>query len=321
MLNNADQIRLSQLLNSVAIPAGGMRFGGFSANRVARTLSAHKPPVLPEIHFSDNDDAVITKTFERMREGLSVDRFLADPEMARSLANAVRKLQVKASDSQINRRLLAMRKATGGKKLKPTSRRDVFGDLRDRFGPGVDFAMVKLRVGHGASMDDILADPELGEIFESTARRITPGGKPVQYRICGLQIRKNRHLESNELSLFDDLDVRDLERNSQVEELQKLSDSFAPKGPGILVLREADQPLMVGAFRNAKLGASLLKRKSFQSGMIAENRFWKANPSEWSVACVTPEDVPDAPLRLWELRLIATWKPPFNWPVRMPSAA
>jgi hypothetical protein len=272
--------------------------------------------LLPDIEFTDTDDQVIAKAFERVRDGLSADRLLADPEHAIRFDRLCAQLGVKQPPAAINRRLLRLRKASGGGQLKPTSRREVFADLTEVLGPAVEFALAKVRVRYGASVDDVLADPDIGAEFETVAREITPGHSPLEYRICALQIRKNRHLERREEALFDLLDSRGvLAEVSEIGTLDTIREDRAPADPGILLVGEALRPLYLFRHHNLKQGAEVLRSARLVRG-LEMNSLWTPDPHCIPVSFIDANELEDGSPRLWELRLIKDLGPVFNWPVR-----
>lgn len=316
---------LARTLGGVVVPGGRSRFGGFGVGSTTASLLAGRPPVLPEVAFSDTDDEVIAKTFERMRDGMAVDRFLADPAVVDSFVSACKRLGIKQPAAAINRRLFRLRKATGGGRLRATSRRDMHRGLVDRLGPAVEFAMVRMAIRHGASTDDLLADPEFGAEFERLARTVIPGGSALEYRLCALQIRKNRHLERRHRSLFESLEPSEVA--SEFEELGTLADvqiDAAPEEEGIVLLQDPNKPLLLSRFHDLRQGARLLARAPIARGFSAGDHFMDIRPAEVRLRYVSAEnlrDISEGSARLWELRLIAELNPTFNWPVRWNRAA
>ena len=66
----------------------------------------------------------------------------------------------------------------------------------------IEFALVRLRYRYGASIDDILLDPDLGEKFEQLASELAPGLRDVDLRLGALYIRKTRHFEKKDIFSF-----------------------------------------------------------------------------------------------------------------------
>jgi len=313
-----DPYRIARAMNAHMVEGASVGFGNFNLLRTTADMVSSRPEVVPEILFSDSDDEVIRKAFEKIRVGLAVDRFLADPTRAKRLTTLCRKLGLKKPPAAINRRLLALRKQPGGRVFKPTTVVEPRRDLMKRFGPAVEAAMTKIRVLKGASVDDLLADVVLGAEFESLAKRMIAGGSPEDYRLCALHVRKNRHLDRNERSLFESIDLkhalntmRTLEPDLQSESSRRETDE-----PGIVLLTECGRPLYLSRFDSMKLGAQLLHQAKLSTHLLADSKFWKAAPEATLIRFVPASTVSDAPLRLYELRLIQELNPAFNWPIR-----
>lgn len=299
------------------VPGARARFGGLGKLPTVASMIESRRPVAVEVGFHESDDQVIRKTFERMRDGLAVDRFLADPALARKFAQQCVDLGIKRSHADINRRLLKMRKASGGGLLAPTSNSPKHRGLADRFGFGVESAIVKLHLRHGASVDDVLADVELGEVFEKTARRLSPGGRPVEYRVCALQLRKRRHLTPQMRSLFDNMDPTEAQ-HSFVEFSHRRGVSAASelRVPGLILLSEAETPLFLGRFSRLSTGLDRLGDERVVSKLAEDSFTWKPNMKSVRVEYAVASSLRAGNLQAWELRLIQAWRPAFNLPIK-----
>lgn len=295
-------------------------FGPLAAHASVAASRRARPEIVPEIEFTDSDDKVILRVFERLRDGFSVDRFLADPQLAIQFEEACRKLNLKAPGAAIARRLLAIRKRTGGGSLSPTTRFDRRPGLVDRFGPAVEFAMVKMRVRYGASVDDILSHVDIGFQFEEIASTILEGGDSVDYRLCALQIRKARHLDKKDQAVFEQTSSAEIfDRMESLGTLEQASE--APKtGRGHLILSEPNRPLYVCHSRNIGELTSRLNGRRFVEGVAKFNGFWKPDPAHIDIGVIWDDDLPDAGHRVWGMRLIADLHPPFNWPIHLSAA-
>jgi hypothetical protein len=316
MAGELNPYRLSQILGGVVVPGGQTRFGNFGLLRTTGEMLAERPPMMADIEFSDSDDDVIRKAFERLRDGLAVDRFLADPQLTARFNDLCRKWGLRQPPEAINRRLLARRKAAGGGRLEPSTRRESHRGLRDRFGPGVELALVRLSIRHGATVDDVLADPRLGREFERIARSVSPGGAPLEYRLSALQIRKSRHIGRAERKLFDSIDVSDVEAILEpVGGVAEVEPADFPKEPGILVLSEPGTPLVASVFADARAGAEVLVKPSFLTALGREAEFWRPDPAQTVVSLAAESSLPHGDLDVWYLRVLHDLHPVFNLPV------
>ncbi|MDQ7014280.1 MAG: hypothetical protein Q9O74_10335 [Planctomycetota bacterium] len=309
--------RAGRVLGGHMVPGTRLRFGGFGVMPSTVELLAARPECLPDVHFSDTDDEVIRKSFEEIRDGMSVDRMLADPVLTKRFNSLCRTLGVRQSAADINRRLLRMRKASGGGILRRTTVADKHPGLLDRFGPAVEPAMVKMLVRYGASVDDLLADPELGESFEAMARATIEGGTSVEYRLCALQIRKSRYLTKADTPLFQQLDLGlILDEFIDLGSVAERSNTEIPDGEGIAVLLEPTRPLLVSRFKDLQSGVNTLASRHVLEGLGADTALWRPDPRDIQIRAISAEELPTASVQLWELRLIGEWRPVFNWPLR-----
>ncbi len=307
---------ISQVLGGCFVPGARGRFGSFGLLQTTADIVASRPEVVPAVHFSDKDDAIIRKVFEEMREGMAVDRFLADPSLARRFVSTCQKLGLRVSPPAINRRLLRMRKAAGGGPFRKAIRQPAKRGLFDLYGMGVEAGMVKVSARHGASVDDILADLEIGEQFEKIAKTVSPGGSAIDYRLCALQVRKHRHLSKSDRSLYEDIDagkiISGLETAGSVEELNPES---VPDDEGILLLREPERPLYVASFGDLQEAVERHANTAILNGLASDNGFWRPDPRQVFVQYVTADDL-DAPPHVCALKLISELRPTFNWRVK-----
>lgn len=309
--------RVGRVLGGHMVPGPRLRFGGFGVVPSTVELLASRPERLPDVHFTDSDDEVIRKAFEEIRDGRSVDRMLADPVLAKRFNTLCRSLGVQQSPADVNRRLLRMRKAAGGGKLQSTTVADKHSGLLERFGAAVEPAMVKMMVRYGASVDDLLADPQLGEVFEAMARATIDGGTAVEYRLCALQIRKCRHLAKADTTLFQELDpALILDEFVDLGSVASPSRAEVPEGEGIAVLLEPARPLLVIRFKDLPLGVNILRSGHVVEGLGADTALWRPDPAAIQVQAIGADALPMASPQLWELRLIDEWRPVFNWPLR-----
>lgn len=311
-----DQIRISKILGGVASPGTRRSFGGFGLPAAANEMLIDRPHLLPEIEFSDSDDAVVVKAFEKIRNGYSVDRFLSDPALVKKFNKLCLQLGLKRKPVEINRRLFAMRKRSGGGLIKPTTNFDRRGGLIEKLGPAVEFAMTKMAIRFGASVDDLLSSPELGSEFEAIARRIIPRGTAVEYRLCALQIRKAMHVKSEFKSLFEETTAADIDSHAlSLGSIQNIESGDEFEGPGVVVIREPDRALYLSKYSHLDKGLDLIARKNVIKHFAAENRFWDLDINRVTVDVIRSEDVPEIPLPVCEWRLRADYEPAFNYPL------
>src|SRR5207249_3652936 len=107
-----------------------------------------------------------------------------------------------------------------------------------------EMASVQVKYRYGASVDDILAYPDIGHQFDELAKRLQPGYTPLEYRLAALHIRKSQYIEKDERARYYRLRAREAEQVAQVIgplsglNVQKLVPSDAIVG----LLEKTDSP-------------------------------------------------------------------------------
>ena len=168
-------------------------------------------------HFSYNEDRLVVQAFEDVRQGAATDAILWDRSLARAFAQRCRQLGLEASDAFLNRRLINIRKnirryEQHGITIAPATKSETHPSIVPQYAHVIEFALVRLRYRYGASIDDILLDPDLGEKFEHLASELAPGLRDVDLRLGALYIRKTRHFEKKDLAKIEGLDLEVVEK-------------------------------------------------------------------------------------------------------------
>jgi site-specific DNA-methyltransferase (adenine-specific) len=180
------------------------------------------------------------EAYEKTYEGFSLDRVIADKTLNANFLDACRDAQLPGEPVDWNRWMFRLRKS-GKLAHIPTSHRTEF-DWRecDAF---IDAAEIAWRLTAKArehlSLDEILCDPELAELFDSNASRFAPHRESLEYRWAALMLRKRakaaRDQKLKEIPFSKDQKLRSLD----VEKYAGV--------PGIYLLETAKhQPLYVG---------------------------------------------------------------------------
>jgi site-specific DNA-methyltransferase (adenine-specific) len=135
--------------------------------------------------------AKIIAAFESARNGDSVDRVVADPELNALFITECRRQGVEAAEATLNRALLNLRKAGHLRGIK--SRSTSLGD-DDAYRFAAEMAARHMERRDGVTLDDIICDPALAAEFDRLAGSISPGYSSLQYRWAALNLRKARGL-------------------------------------------------------------------------------------------------------------------------------
>lgn len=125
-------------------------------------------------------------------QGFSADRVVADPTLNTAFLRECARLGVVSPPAELNRALLNLRK--GGLLAGRKSKRTTFADEGDyRF--AAEMAVRFLERRDGASLDEVICDPQRASEFDQLAAQIAPGYASLQYRWAALNVRKSSRLK------------------------------------------------------------------------------------------------------------------------------
>jgi hypothetical protein len=290
-------------------------FGAMNASALLRHAVERHAQLQRTIELTHDWDEEIKAAFEKLRKGLSPDRFLADPSSSRALQRELaRQYRLKAPESAINLRLLGLRKAHR-KSFAPTETPARARHLIELYGPGVEAALRAVKFRYGASIDDMLAFPEIGEDFESIARELSPGATPIEYRLCALQIRKGRHLTGTYEQQAKELDVRRLDRRwidlGSPRDAQRADVS---EKAGLLELLTPDQSLYILRTQHVDRSIHTTFRPEQVKRLLDNERFLRTEYKDVQLRAVQKKQLPGGTLKTWELKLMNIRNPLLNLP-------
>jgi predicted HicB family RNase H-like nuclease len=143
---------------------------------------------------SQPDMALLAQAYLETRDGYSIDRVVADPDMNRNFLGRCRALGLSGTDYDLNWKLFNGRKNKYFSELPKTknytpSRKDEF-----EFSSEIAICYVKeqfhSREGGEISLDKIMCDPDLAREFDKIAQKLAPGFSPLDYRWVALGVRK-----------------------------------------------------------------------------------------------------------------------------------
>ncbi len=313
-MSELDQLRISRILGSTVRPISRPAFGGFSAAATVGQMLANRPSETPPLAPDLSRDSIIIKVFAQIHDGYSVDRTLADPQLAAQFVNQCQRRGIEASHTAICRRLLRLRKA-GGFPIK-TTRQDK-RNLHPFLIPA-EIAFAKLTYRYDASYDDLLADPDVGKAFDENVARVTRAGDAVAYRLAALHLRKNilsrRQADAKQLA---DLDISKVKAHWHTAGyLSDVQLNALPDSEGVFALREPDRYLFLSQSENLRSGLGIFLDNNVLTSV--GNHFWAPSPDKITVDFVRPQDVRGVSLRLFEFKAIVTYQPILNM---LPKAA
>jgi hypothetical protein len=260
---------------------------------------------------------LIAKAFEKIRDGYEPDRVIIDPALSREFIKECRRLGVNAPIASINRRLQSFRKTSlYGIKLKRTTRRS--GLDPEPYFFAAELGYVQFSYRSRATIDDIITDPRVGELYVSLCKEIAPHGTSIIFKWAVLCLRKIRSFSTQKANNLLAVNVRDIERQLRpLGSLDRYSPSDVPKDGGIFSFFEnngTSKYLYVGSGDNLRdATAPFSNAKPF---FAISGRFWNPSLSDISLSVgVLPARWQGASNRDWGLRLIQERHPLFNIPV------
>jgi hypothetical protein len=313
---------ISKILGSEIRPVKGARFGGFGIlATTAGTMKALREAEreLAVRRFSIEQDRLVARAFEDVRKGASIDALLWDSSLAQRFAERCRSLGLAVPVVALVHRLLHIRKnakkyAQHGITFSPTTRKEPRQSIVPEYAHVIEFALVRLRYRYGATIDRILADPELREEFEALAQEVEPKLTGEQLRLGALYIRKMRGVEKLKVARAQALDPAVIEgAMTQPVSLARIDPDKVPSAPGLLEVMEGERYLYVA--RNENLRPAVKQLRTGRAFRVLANGFWQPSLDAITLRYVEGQKAAGAPTTRLELRLIQAREPIFNWPM------
>jgi hypothetical protein len=202
----------------------------------ARDMAA--PTVIVTTDEPDLDR--LLAAFREVRQGMSADYVVADPNANARFQEAARALGLRVEPMRLNLALLNARKA--GKLQGEPSERQY--RLAAGYAPYIfasEWAVRHLQrellreINRMPSLDEILCNPAWASRFDEIAARIKPGFDPIDYRWAALSLRKQGRARP---AAF----VSEIQMRQRVTLQQRLF-SDIPLEPGLYLIRAAKRPL------------------------------------------------------------------------------
>lgn len=322
-MSDLNQYSLSQTIGSTMKPIGPSHFGNFgllgvtSSSLAAREVYASRRRTTG---FSLQQDRLVAQAFEDVRDGASPDSLLWDKHLVRQYLQRCRTLGLDANDAALARRVVTIRKnkkrfADLGIRLTPTTRTEPQLSIVPKYAHLVEFALVRLRYRYGASIDEILLEPFLGDQFENLCLQSAPELSPQQVRLAALYIRKTRFLEKKNRSAILALDLSTLEsRWTPPSRLSDVDPTELPEEPGMFEICEKKRLLFVANVDELQTPIAGLQDEAGPLTIVA-SQFWHPEPQGLSVRYLVGKKVEGVSMRHWEHRLIHDLRPTLNWPI------
>lgn len=246
---------------------------------------------------------LIRQAFDEVRNSLSSDRVLCDPDLNSAFLEKCRDLGLSENAVVLNWHLLNLRKSGELKDLgksKPTSFRN---ESEYRFGS--EIAARHMETKYGQSTDRILCDPQLASEFDTIAAEIVPGFSPLQYRWAALNLRKAKRLSPRFVSRIVTVETVQFGRFPDFD-LAKVSER-----QGIYIFLSSREPLYVG--ETANLRKRIAKHSDHSDNKGLARWLWEHGITDVKLETrVLPEATTTLERRALEAELIKSMKPRFN---------
>lgn len=318
-MDGINQFAISRILGSTMKHMKRPSFGPLGAMHARNQVLTQCPRPGEQIAFAPSTDKRIARAFEETRQGFPLDRFLADPGLVKKFFERCRDLEVIAPDHALALRLLTFRKSPKKypKLVKPAAAKEKRRDF-SAYVYAAEMALTQVKYRYGASVDDILAYPEIGKEFDKLAQRLYPGMTPLDYRLAALHVRKCLTTPSKgERPLFERIKTADVERKARdYGPLARLDIDKLNRVEGIIGLiehsRREDRFLYIRETEDASQAAApFTQEKTF---VALGNSFWSPSLSaiRLLVYDIHQQSV-IAPGSLWAKKLIAEKGPIFNY--------
>ena len=327
-MSDLNYYALNKVIGGKMKPVKHTRFGNFhlleTTAEALRTRSSMDTATSVTQGISRATESLIVRAFEEVRGGMAPDSLLWDKDLAVRFHLRCAELGVGFKPALMTKRLLNIRKnapryKSYGIGLSPTTVSEPHASIVPQFAHAIEFALVRLKYRFGASIDDILMDPDLGEEFEQLTLAFAPHLSSRDMRLGALCIRKSRHFKKRERDLLGSLNPRDLDPEwTGPTSLKDARSASIPDAIGLLSVYEEDRSLYVA--RNTDLRAAVGEFCDGPSLMNMSSHFWTPDPDRINIRFIPGERIRRIHAHKWELRLIQTLHPVFNWPVHSEAA-
>jgi hypothetical protein len=253
--------------------------------------------------------AMLAQAYLEVRNGFSIDRVVADPELDRRFLRRCRELCLTGTDFDLNWKLFTGRKNKFFSDLPKT--KNYTASKKDEFEFSSEMAIryvqeqVHAKEHREISLDKIICDPDLAAEFDKIATRLAPGFTPLDYRWVALGVRKASGRYSSKAQTIKFPDFEFLGATSSVRT------SGIPTDQGMYFFRCEDQPLFIGETDNLRQRIE----KHFDSGGATGIPDWlyDSHAKTISLGIVPTPKVTQTDRKIIELGAILAFQPFFNY--------
>jgi len=312
---------INQVVKGTMVSGKRPRFGRFGLLGATSELLKYRPRPKAKVVFDIDSDRKVFDAFVKVADGASAESVVLDKSFAAKFHSAARKAGFHASDADLNRRLINIRKnparyKKSGLILPPVAPDKVVPrpSIVPRYAHVIEFSLARLHSRYGVTIDDILIDPDLAEEYEQMALSAAPGLSSLELRLAALYIRKTRYIADRNEKLIDSL-------NSE-----KIESKFVPLGTmldvlpndvqdteGLIEILENGRHLYIS--RNQNLRSAVGQIASNETLKFMANDFWTPKPDRIQLRAYYGQRFLQVPVSQWQLKLISVKRPVFNWPI------
>lgn len=170
--------------------------GAKDAEKMTRGRRGQVPEVFEKAEENAGQRSVelvrqgLISAFAESAHGFSIDRVVADPELAAAFADRCRAAGLPGQERDWNHLLFTLRKAGQLKSIDTSRRTEMPWEEFDKISFASEIALQQLLEAGAESLDEILCDPDLARDFDTRAARFAPGSQPLWYRWAALKLRK-----------------------------------------------------------------------------------------------------------------------------------
>lgn len=132
----------------------------------------------------------LMEAFRQSSDGYSADRLVADPELNRQFVDRCREAGLPGDPRNWNHSLFALRKTGRLTDVPTTKRTQVSWEECDDFLFASEIALRNMFERGYESLDEVLCDPGVAELFDREAQALAPGFSSFHYRWGALKLRK-----------------------------------------------------------------------------------------------------------------------------------
>jgi len=235
-------------------------------------------------------------------EGYSVDRVIADPKLNAIFLEECHRLGLQGPPSDLNRRLLNLRKRGLVKRSQRITR---FTDL-DEYAFASEIAVRFLMRRDSTTLDEIICDPGRAQEFDGIASDLAPGFQSVQYRWAALSLRKQRKLPPELVSRVASPPI-DVVRYKVID----LDVQDVPQCQGLYLFHSSSEVLYVGEATN--LRSRMKKHLDHSDNKGLARWLWEQGDGDLRLELhVLEEATPTLARKALERELIHSRHPIFN---------